>query len=180
MTETWRPSWSSRCRARAASARCPQCLKGLRDLCDKHGALLIFDEIQCGMGRTGKLFAHEWAGVAPDIMMVAKAIGGGFPLGAVLATERAAGGHDGRHPWIDLWRQPAGLRRRQCGDRRDDRPGFPGGVSEGGLLRQRLEGLAAAHPDVFSSGARQRADAGPEMRRAEYRGGGRGYAGPGC
>jgi acetylornithine/N-succinyldiaminopimelate aminotransferase len=67
-----------------------QCLKGLRDLCDSTGALLIFDEVQCGMGRTGKLFAHEWAGITPDIMMVAKGIGGGFPLGAVLATENAA------------------------------------------------------------------------------------------
>ncbi|NBQ51575.1 MAG: aspartate aminotransferase family protein, partial [Marivivens sp.] len=61
-----------------------QCLKGLRDLCDQHGILLILDEVQCGMGRTGKLFAHEWSGVTPDIMMVAKGIGGGFPLGAVL------------------------------------------------------------------------------------------------
>ncbi|NVJ93987.1 MAG: aspartate aminotransferase family protein, partial [Marivivens sp.] len=69
-----------------------QCLKGLRDLCDQHGILLILDEVQCGMGRTGKLFAHEWSGVTPDIMMVAKGIGGGFPLGAVLATEDAASG----------------------------------------------------------------------------------------
>ncbi|MBL9053531.1 MAG: aspartate aminotransferase family protein, partial [Tabrizicola sp.] len=69
-----------------------QCLKGLRDLCDQTGTLLIFDEVQCGMGRTGRLFAHEWAGVTPDIMMVAKGIGGGFPLGAVLATENAAKG----------------------------------------------------------------------------------------
>ena len=69
-----------------------QCLKGLRDLCDAHGLLLIFDEVQCGIGRTGKLFAHEWAGVAPDIMAIAKGIGGGFPLGACLATERAASG----------------------------------------------------------------------------------------
>jgi len=67
-----------------------QCLEGLRELCDEHGLLLILDEVQCGMGRTGKLFAHEWAGVNPDIMMVAKGIGGGFPLGAVLATEKAA------------------------------------------------------------------------------------------
>lgn len=66
------------------------CLRGLRDLCDRHGLLLIFDEVQCGMGRTGKLFAHEWAGITPDLMAVAKGIGGGFPLGAVLATERAA------------------------------------------------------------------------------------------
>ena len=67
-----------------------QCLRGLRELCDKHGILLMFDEIQCGIGRTGKLFAHEWAGITPDIMAVAKGIGGGFPLGAVLATENAA------------------------------------------------------------------------------------------
>jgi acetylornithine/N-succinyldiaminopimelate aminotransferase len=69
-----------------------QCLKGLRELCDKHGLLLIFDEIQCGVGRTGKLFAHEWAGITPDIMAIAKGIGGGFPLGACLATENAAKG----------------------------------------------------------------------------------------
>ena len=69
-----------------------QCLRGLRELCDKHGILLIFDEIQCGIGRTGKLFAHEWSGITPDIMTVAKGIGGGFPLGAVLATENAAKG----------------------------------------------------------------------------------------
>ncbi|MEM7320122.1 MAG: aspartate aminotransferase family protein, partial [Pseudomonadota bacterium] len=67
-------------------------LKELRDLCDSHNALLILDEVQCGVGRTGKLFAHEWAGISPDIMMVAKGIGGGFPLGAVLATETAASG----------------------------------------------------------------------------------------
>ncbi len=69
-----------------------QCLKGLRELCDKHGLLLIFDEIQCGVGRTGKFFAHEWSGITPDIMSVAKGIGGGFPLGACLATEAAANG----------------------------------------------------------------------------------------
>ena len=67
-------------------------LKALRDLCDKHGLLLILDEVQTGVGRTGKLFAHEWAGITPDIMAVAKGIGGGFPLGACLATEKAAKG----------------------------------------------------------------------------------------
>ncbi|MEL7468149.1 MAG: aspartate aminotransferase family protein [Pseudomonadota bacterium] len=69
-----------------------QCLRGLRELCDEHGILLIFDEIQCGVGRTGTLFFHEQAGVTPDIMGIAKGIGGGFPLGACLATEDAACG----------------------------------------------------------------------------------------
>jgi acetylornithine/N-succinyldiaminopimelate aminotransferase len=69
-----------------------QCLRGLRDLCDRHGLLLILDEVQTGMGRTGKLFAHEWSGITPDIMAIAKGIGGGFPLGAFLATERASVG----------------------------------------------------------------------------------------
>ncbi|MBU0584775.1 MAG: aspartate aminotransferase family protein [Alphaproteobacteria bacterium] len=67
-------------------------LKRLRALCDKHGLLLIFDEVQCGIGRTGKLFAYEWSGVAPDIMAIAKGIGGGFPMGACLATDAAAVG----------------------------------------------------------------------------------------
>ncbi len=67
-------------------------LRALREVCDEHGLLVVLDEIQCGMGRTGKLFAHEWAGITPDIMAVAKAIGGGFPLGACLATEEAASG----------------------------------------------------------------------------------------
>jgi acetylornithine/N-succinyldiaminopimelate aminotransferase len=65
-------------------------LRGLRAVADEYGLLLVFDEVQCGMGRTGKLFAHEWARIAPDIMGVAKGLGGGFPIGACLATERAA------------------------------------------------------------------------------------------
>lgn len=67
-------------------------LRALRKLCDDEGILLILDEVQSGMGRTGKLFAHEWSGVKPDIMAVAKGIGGGFPLGACLATAEAAKG----------------------------------------------------------------------------------------
>jgi len=67
-------------------------LRELRSLCDKHDLLLIFDEIQTGVGRTGKLFAYEWTGVTPDIMSVAKGIGGGFPMGACLATSDAARG----------------------------------------------------------------------------------------
>ncbi len=69
-----------------------QWLKDLRRLCDQHGLLLVLDEVQCGMGRTGKLFAHEWADITPDVMAVAKGIGGGFPLGVVLATDEAAKG----------------------------------------------------------------------------------------
>jgi len=65
-------------------------MRGLRALCDKHGMLLILDEVQCGYGRTGKFFAHEWAGIEPDIMAVAKGIGGGFPLGACLAKGEVA------------------------------------------------------------------------------------------
>lgn len=70
----------------------PQFLRDLRTTCDEFGLLLYFDEIQCGMGRTGKLFAHEWAGVTPDVMCIAKALGNGFPIGACLATAKAAQG----------------------------------------------------------------------------------------
>ncbi len=70
----------------------PQCLRGLRELCDKHGILLVLDEVQSGVGRSGKLFAHEWSGITPDIMAVAKGIGGGFPMGACLATREAGKG----------------------------------------------------------------------------------------
>src|SRR6056297_961459 len=127
-----------------------QCLQGLRALCDEVGALLILDEVQCGVGRTGKLFAHEWAGVTPDIMMVAKGIGGGFPLGAVLATEEAASGMTagthgstyGGNPLacavgcavMDIVSDPAFL------DSVNARAGF---------LRQKLEGLVSSHPDLF-------------------------------
>jgi len=65
-------------------------LQGARELCDQFGALLIFDEVQCGVGRTGKLFAYEWSGVLPDIMTLAKALGGGVPIGAMLATDEVA------------------------------------------------------------------------------------------
>ncbi len=70
----------------------PAFLRALRELCDYHGLLLVFDEVQSGMGRCGELFAHQRVGVAPDIMGLAKALGGGFPVGACLATEEAAKG----------------------------------------------------------------------------------------
>ncbi len=68
----------------------PGYLKALRRIADEEGVVLVYDEVQCGMGRSGKLFAHEWEGAAPDVMAIAKALGGGFPIGACLATERAA------------------------------------------------------------------------------------------
>jgi acetylornithine/N-succinyldiaminopimelate aminotransferase len=70
----------------------PSFLRALRELCDQNGLLLIFDEVQSGMGRTGELFAYQRIGVTPDIMALAKALGGGFPVGAVLATNEAAKG----------------------------------------------------------------------------------------
>ena len=73
-------------------AALPRFLRGLRELCGKHGLLLMFDEVQTGIGRTGKLFAYELYGVTPDIMAIAKGIGGGFPLGAFLTTRDAARG----------------------------------------------------------------------------------------
>ena len=126
------------------------CLKGLRDLCDEAGALMVLDEVQCGMGRTGRLFAHEWAGVAPDVMMVAKGIGGGFPLGAVLATERAAqamgvGTHGSTYGGNPL-ACAVGL---AVMDHVADETFLADVRRRAGFLRQRLEGLVAAHPEVF-------------------------------
>ena len=128
------------------------CLKGLRDLCDEHGILMILDEVQCGVGRTGKLFAHEWSGVAPDIMMVAKGIGGGFPLGAVLATENAASGMTAGTHGSTYGGNPLGC-AVGCAvlDIIAD-PAFLAEVNrKAGLMRQKLEGLIAAHSDVFES-----------------------------
>ena len=126
------------------------CLKGLRDLCDATGALMILDEVQCGMGRTGKLFAHEWSGITPDIMMVAKGIGGGFPLGAVLATERAASGMVAGTHGSTYGGNPLGcaVGAAVVDIIADD--AFLAEVSrKGALMRQKLEGLVAAHPAVF-------------------------------
>ncbi|MDK3072333.1 aspartate aminotransferase family protein [Sedimentitalea sp. JM2-8] len=129
-----------------------QCLKGLRDLCDEHGLLLILDEVQCGMGRTGRLFAHEWAGVEPDIMMVAKGIGGGFPLGAVLATEQAASGMTAGTHGSTYGGNPLAC---AVGAAVMDIVATPEFLSEvnrrAGQLRQGLESLVASHPSVFEA-----------------------------
>ena len=126
------------------------CLKGLRDLCDETGVLMIADEVQCGVGRTGKLFAHEWSGVTPDIMMVAKGIGGGFPLGAVLATQAAAQGMGPGSHGSTYGGNPLGCAVGLAVLDTVAEPGFLDDVSrKSGLLRQKLEGLIAAHPDLF-------------------------------
>ncbi|WP_111734418.1 aspartate aminotransferase family protein [Roseovarius amoyensis] len=126
------------------------CLKGLRALCDEHGLLLILDEVQCGMGRTGRLFAHEWAGIAPDIMMVAKGIGGGFPLGAVLATEVAASAMTAGTHGSTYGGNPLGCAVGCAVMDHVTAPDFLAEVNrKASLLRQRLEGLVAAHPQVF-------------------------------
>ncbi|MGX0902036.1 acetylornithine/N-succinyldiaminopimelate aminotransferase [Roseovarius sp. MBR-79] len=127
-----------------------QCLKGLRALCDEHGLLLILDEVQCGMGRTGRLFAHEWAGITPDIMMVAKGIGGGFPLGAVLATERAAAAMGAGTHGSTYGGNPLACAVGCAVMAHVATPEFLAEVNrKAALLRQRLEGLVAAHPSVF-------------------------------
>ncbi|WP_292294481.1 aspartate aminotransferase family protein [Marivita sp.] len=127
-----------------------QCLKGLRALCDEKGILLILDEVQCGVARTGRLFAHEWAGVTPDIMMVAKGIGGGFPLGAVLATEEAASGMTAGTHGSTYGGNPLACAVGCAVMDIVSTPEFLETVNaRAGFLRQKLEGLIAAHPDIF-------------------------------
>ncbi|MGB3148645.1 MAG: aspartate aminotransferase family protein [Paracoccaceae bacterium] len=127
-------------------------LKTIRQLCDETGALLILDEVQSGMGRTGRLFAHEWAGISPDIMMVAKGIGGGFPLGAVLATERAASGMGAGSHGSTYGGNPLAC---AVGARVTEIIGDPAFLAEvqrkGQLFAQKLLGLVDAHPDIFES-----------------------------
>ncbi len=127
-------------------------LKQIRALCDETGALLIFDEVQCGMGRTGRLFAHEWAGVTPDIMMVAKGIGGGFPLGAVLATEKAAAGMVAGTHGSTYGGNPLAC---AVGAKVMEIIATPAFLSEvnrkAALFRQKLEALVAAHPAIFET-----------------------------
>ena len=129
-----------------------QCLKGLRDLCDAHGLLLIFDEVQCGVGRTGKLFAHEWAGIDPDIMMVAKGIGGGFPLGAVLASENAAFGMNAGTHGSTYGGNPLGC---AVGNKVLELVGdvafLDEVVEKAAYFKAGLEDLVARHPNTFKS-----------------------------
>lgn len=129
----------------------PDYLRGLREIADEFGLLLFFDEVQCGMGRTGKLFACEWAGVQPDVMAIAKGIGGGFPLGACLATEKAASGmHAGSHG-STYGGNPLAM---AIGNAVLDimlADGFLDNVQRiAKVLRKRLAEVAAAHPTVLA------------------------------
>ena len=125
-------------------------MRGLRAMCDEFGLLLFLDEVQCGMGRSGKLFAHEWSGVKPDVVATAKGIGGGFPLGACLATEKAAVGMTYGTHGSTYGGNPLAMAVGNAaldiilGD------GFLANVVRmGEVLEKRFTAVAAAHPKVF-------------------------------
>jgi acetylornithine/N-succinyldiaminopimelate aminotransferase len=127
-------------------------LQALRVVADEYGLLLFFDEVQCGMGRTGKLFAHEWAGVTPDIVATAKGLGGGFPVGACLASEKAARALTAGSHGSTFGGNPLAM---AVGNAVLDvmlAPGFFDHVQRmGKLLRARLEELCRKHPAVLDS-----------------------------
>ncbi|SEB71870.1 acetylornithine aminotransferase apoenzyme [Nitratireductor aquibiodomus] len=124
-------------------------LRRLRELCDRHGLLLILDEVQSGVGRTGKLFAHEWAEITPDLMAVAKGIGGGFPLGACLATAEAAKGMTPGTHGTTFGGNPLAM---AVGNAVLDvvlEDGFMESISKKGLLfKQSLAAVADEFPDI--------------------------------
>ena len=126
-------------------------LRHLRALCDRHGLLLIMDEVQTGVGRTGRLFAHEWSGVTPDIMSAAKGIGGGFPLGVCLATREAARGMVPGSHGTTFGGNPLAM---AVGNAVLDvvlAPGFLEQVGRTALdLKQRLAALMDRHPGVVA------------------------------
>jgi len=126
------------------------CLRGLRELCDEHGVLIIFDEVQCGMGRTGKLWAHEWGGMAPDIMAIAKALGGGFPVGACLATTKAATGMVVGVHGSTFGGNPLAMAVGAAAFAEISKPETLAHVNEiAGYLKQQLHGLKERFPDVI-------------------------------
>ncbi|HRO33116.1 MAG TPA: aspartate aminotransferase family protein [Brevundimonas sp.] len=125
-------------------------LRWMRQKADETGVLLIFDEVQCGMGRTGKLWAHEWAGMAPDIMAVAKALGGGFPIGACLATADAAKGMTVGVHGSTFGGNPLAMAVGLAAFTEISRPETLAHVNEvAGYLKQQLVGLAERFPDVI-------------------------------
>ncbi|HXM85584.1 MAG TPA: aspartate aminotransferase family protein [Stellaceae bacterium] len=131
----------------AASA---EYLKGLRAMCDEFGLMLVFDEVQTGMGRTGRLFAHEWAGVTPDVMALAKGLAGGFPVGACLATEKAAKGMTAGSHGSTFGGNPLAMAVANEVLSIMQEPGFfPRVERVAAALRKRLDGLAKSYPKLF-------------------------------
>ena len=126
-------------------------LRGLRKLCDEHGLLLMYDEIQCGLGRTGKLFAYEYSGAQPDVMMLAKALGGGFPVGACLATAEAARGMTVGAHGSTYGGNPLAMAVALAAMDEIMRPQMLEHVRKvSGYLTQQLEGLKDRYPDVIA------------------------------
>jgi acetylornithine/N-succinyldiaminopimelate aminotransferase len=129
----------------------PAFLRALRELCDRHGMLLMFDEVQTGMGRTGELFAHQRVGVAPDIMALAKALGGGFPVGACLATREAAKGMTAGTHGSTFGGNPLAMSAANAVLDVMLEPEFLDHVRKIGLLfRQRLAEIKDRHPGVIA------------------------------
>ena len=126
-------------------------LRALRALCDENGLLLVFDEVQSGVGRTGKFLAHEWSGISPDIAAIAKGIGGGFPVGACLAPREAASGMVARVHGTTFGGNPLAM---AVGNAVLDvvlEPEFLAEVSRKGLmLKQALAGIADEFPEIIA------------------------------
>lgn len=125
-------------------------MQGLRDLCDEHGLMLILDEVQCGVARTGKLYAYEHYGITPDIMATAKGIGGGFPLGACIATEKAARGMTFGTHGSTYGGNPLGMAAGMAVMEAVANEEFLRSVTEKGeRLRARLEQFIGNYPELF-------------------------------
>ena len=156
----------------------PGFLAGLRQLCDRHQALLIFDEVQCGLGRTGNLWAHELAAITPDIMTLAKPLGGGLPMGAVVMTEDVASAISPGDHGSTFAANPVVCAAAQVVLRRVSDAGFLGHVrAMGELFHAGLEALAARHEIVESVrglgliwGIPLKVDAGPLIEAGYQRG----------
>jgi len=129
----------------------PQFYKALRELCDKAGLLLVFDEVQTGMGRTGELFAHKRLGVTPDVMPLAKALGGGFPIGACLATADAAAGMTPGSHGSTFGGNPLAIAAANAVLDVMLKPGFFERVKKMSLLlKQKLASVIDRHGDIIS------------------------------
>jgi acetylornithine/N-succinyldiaminopimelate aminotransferase len=128
-------------------------LRGLRELCDEFGLMLVYDEVQSGMGRTGKLFAHQWeSGAEPDILATAKGLGGGFPVGACLATEKAAVGMTAGTHGSTFGGNPLAMAVAAEVLSVLTEPGFLERVDAmGKALRSRLDRLVTDHADIFEA-----------------------------